>query len=53
MLPNGITFRYLILVDPVVFHDPAIEKAAVTQSDNGLMYPPGWNLMTRYARVAV
>ena len=26
---------------PLVFHDPGTEKAAATQSDNGLMYPAG------------
>ena len=32
---------------------PGIEKAAATLSDNGLTYPPGKNLMTRYARIVV
>ena len=36
-----------------MFHDPGTEKAAATQSDSGLMYPPGWNLWTRYTRVIV
>ena len=53
MPPDGVTFCYPIPADPLVFHDPGTEKAAATQSDNGLMYPPGWNLWTRYARVIV
>ena len=36
-----------------MFHDSGTEKAAAIQSDNGLMCPPGWNLWTRYTRVAV
>ena len=38
---------------PLVFHDPGTEKAAATQSDSSLMYPPGGNLWTRYTRVIV
>lgn len=53
MLPNGVTFCYPIPADPLVFHDPGTEKAAATQSDSGLMYPPGGNLWTRYTRVIV
>ena len=41
VLPNGVTFCYPIPADPLVFRDPGTEKAAATQSDNGLMYPAG------------
>ena len=50
VLPDGVTFCYPIPADPLMFHDPGTEKAAATQSDNGLMYPPGLNLWTRYTR---
>lgn len=53
VLPNGVTFCYPIPADPLVFHDPGTEKAAATQSDSSLMYPPGGNLWTRYTRVIV
>ena len=54
MPPDGVTFCYPIPADPLVFHDPGTEKAAATQSDNGLMYPAGREFMdTIHARVAV
>lgn len=53
VLPDGVTFCYPIPADPLMFHDSGTEKAAAIQSDNGLMCPPGWNLWTRYTRVAV
>ena len=41
MLPDGVTFCSPIPAAPLMFHDPGTEKAAATQSDNGLMYPAG------------
>lgn len=54
VLPNGVTFCYPIPAAPLVFHDPGTEKAAATQSDNGLMYPAGLEFNdTIYARDCV
>lgn len=41
MPPDGVTFCYPIPADPLAFYDTGTEKAAATQSDNGLMYPAG------------
>lgn len=49
---DGVTFCYPIPAAPLMFHDPGTEKAAATQSDNGLMYPAGLEFNdTIYARI--
>ena len=54
LLLDGVTFCYPIFSGPPrVLRYRHRKKAAATQSDNGLMYPPGWNLWTRYTRVIV
>lgn len=47
---DGVTFRYPIQADPLVFHDPGAEKPLPHRVTTALCTPPGWNLMTRYAR---